>query len=118
MQKLLFIFNEPPYGTEKTFNGLRYAVNLLEEHGKEVEIKAFFFSDAVLAGLAGQHPNDGYNVQQTLEILTGLGAEAKLCTSCTKARGITHLPLVQGVTVGTLDDVSAWTLWADKVINF
>ncbi|WP_439258747.1 DsrE/DsrF/TusD sulfur relay family protein [Lonepinella sp. BR2930] len=118
MQKLLFIFNESPYGTEKTFNGLRFAVNLLEENGKDVEIKAFFFSDSVLAGLAGQNPNDGYNVQQTLEVLTGLGVEAKLCTSCTKARGITHLPLVQGVSVGTLDDVSVWTLWADKVINF
>lgn len=118
MQKLLFIFNESPYGTEKTFNGLRHAVNLLEEHGKEVEIKAFFFSDSVLAGLAGQQPNEGYNVQQTLEILTDLGAEAKLCTSCTKARGITTLPLVRGVSLGTLDDVTSWTLWADKVINF
>ena len=118
MQKILFIFNESPYGTEKTFNGLRHAINLLEEYPNQVEIKAFFFSDSVLAGLAGQNPNDGYNVQQTLEILTGLGAEAKLCTSCTKARGITNLALVNGVCLGTLDDVSAWTLWADKVINF
>ncbi|AAU37626.1 MULTISPECIES: DsrE/DsrF/TusD sulfur relay family protein [Basfia] len=118
MQKLLFILNESPYGTEKTFNGLRHAVNLLEEHGKEVEVKVFCFSDAVLAGLSGQNPNDGPNVQQTLEVLAGLGAEVKLCTSCTKARGITQLPLVKGVSLGTLDDVSDWTLWADKVINF
>ncbi|MDO4626852.1 MAG: DsrE family protein [Pasteurellaceae bacterium] len=118
MQKILFILNESPYGTEKTFNGLRYAINLQEEYGKQIELKLFFFSDAVLAGLAGQAPNDGPNVQQALEILTAQGAEVKLCTSCTKARGITHLPLVQGVSVGTLDDVSAWTIWADKIINF
>ncbi|MDU8923915.1 DsrE family protein [Pasteurellaceae bacterium LIM206] len=118
MQKLLFILNESPYGTEKTFNALRFAVNLKEEQGKEADIKVFCFSDSVLAGLAGQAPNDGANVQQTLEVLTGLGVEVKLCTSCTKARGITHLPLVDGVSLGTLDDVSNWTLWADKVINF
>lgn len=118
MQKLLFIFNESPYGTEKTHNGLRLAINLQEEYGKEIEIKIFFFSDSVLAGLAGQKPNDGPNIQQSLEILTSQGAEIKLCTSCTKARGITNLPLVEGITLGTLDDVSAWTLWADKVINF
>ena len=28
MQKLLFILNESPYGTEKSFNALRLAVNL------------------------------------------------------------------------------------------
>ncbi|TCP91248.1 uncharacterized protein involved in oxidation of intracellular sulfur [Cricetibacter osteomyelitidis] len=118
MQKLLFIFNESPYGTEKTFNGLRLAVNLQEEYGKDAEVKLFFFSDSVLAGLAGQHPKDGANIQQVLEILTAQGAEAKLCTTCTKARGITDLPLAEGVVLGTLDDVAAWTIWADKVLTF
>ena len=118
MQKLLFILNESPYGTEKTFNALRLAVNLQEEHGKQIELKLFFFSDSVLAGLAGQNPNDGANIQQVLEILIAQGAEVKLCTSCTKARGITSLPLVEGIQLGTLDDAAAWTLWADKVITF
>ena len=53
MQKLLFILNESPYGTEKSFNALRLAVNLQEEHGKEVEIKVFCFGDSVLSGIAG-----------------------------------------------------------------
>lgn len=118
MQKILFILTESPYGTEKTFNALRQAVNLQEEYGKDIELKLFFFSDAVLAGLAGQAPNDGANIQQILEILSAQGAEIKLCTSCAKARGITALPLVQGGQLGTLDDVSAWTLWADKVLTF
>ena len=107
MQKLLFILNESPYGTEKSFNALRLAVNLQEEHGKEVEIKVFCFGDSVLSGIAGQHPNEGANVQQV-----------KLCTSCTKARGLFESKLIDGVTRGTLDDVSKWTLWADKVVNF
>lgn len=117
-QKLLFIFNESPYGTEKTFNSLRLATNLQEEYGNQIEMKLFFFSDSVIAGLAGQNPNEGANIQQVVEILVSQGAEVKLCTSCSKARGIQSLPLVEGVSLGTLDDVSAWTLWADKVINF
>ena len=118
MQKVLFILNESPYGSEKSFNGLRLAVNLQEEYGKEIALKIFCFSDSVLAGLAGQDPKDGANIQQVMEILTAQGAEIKLCTTCTKARGITNLPLADGVQLGTLDDVSAWILWADKVINF
>ena len=118
MQKLLFILNESPYGTEKSFNALRLAVNLQEEHGKEVEIKVFCFGDSVLSGIAGQHPNEGSNVQQIMEILVAQGAEVKLCTSCTKARGLSEIKLIDGVTRGTLDDVSKWTLWADKVVNF
>lgn len=118
MQKLLFILNESPYATEKSFNGLRLAINLQEEYADQVEIKIFCFSDAVLAGLAGQNPKEGANIQQALEILTAQGAEVKLCTTCCNARGITQLTLAQGVALGTLDDVASWTLWADKVINF
>lgn len=118
MQKLLFIFNESPYGTEKTFNGLRLALNFQEEYAQKTEIKLFFFSDSVLSGLAGQNPKEGANIQQALEILTNQGAEAKLCTTCANTRGVANLPLVEGVQLGTLDDVAAWTLWADKVVNF
>ncbi|HBO37826.1 MAG TPA: hypothetical protein DD638_04100 [Pasteurellaceae bacterium] len=118
MQKILFILNESPYGTEKTFNALRLAVNLQEEYNKTIELKLFFFSDSVLSGLAGQAPNEGPNIQQVLEILVAQGAEVKLCTSCSKARGTIDRPLVQGVQLGTLDDVAAWTIWADKIVNF
>lgn len=43
MQNLLFIVNDSPYGGEKTFNALRFAINLQEDHGKEVNIKVFAF---------------------------------------------------------------------------
>ncbi|MBN6067668.1 DsrE family protein [Aggregatibacter actinomycetemcomitans] len=118
MQKILFILNDSPYGGEKTFNGLRFAINLQEDHGKEVDIKLFCFSDSILTGLAGQNPNEGSNVQQLMDILIAQGAEVKLCTSCVKARGLLEAKLIDGVTLGTLADVSDWTLWADKVISF
>ena len=118
MQNLLFIVNDSPYGGEKTFNALRFAINLQEDHGHDVNIKVFAFSDSILRGIAGQNPNEGSNVQQLIDILVAQGAEVKLCTSCVKARGLLEAKLIDGVTLGTLADVSEWTLWADKVLTF
>lgn len=118
MQKLLYILNDSPYGGEKTFNALRFALALKEEHNQDVEMKIFCFSNAVLSGLKGQNPKEGANVQEVLAILTGLGVEVKLCTTCTNARAISKQPLIEGVSLGTLADVAEWTLWADKVLTF
>ncbi len=53
--------------------------------------------DAVVAGLAGQAPKEGYNLKQMLEILTAQNVEVKLCKTCTDARGISELVLVDSV---------------------
>lgn len=39
----------------------------------------------------------------------------KLCKTCTDARGITGLTLVDGVEIGTLVELAQWTLAAEKV---
>lgn len=117
-QTLLFILNDAPYGSERSFNGLRLAINLNEQEGAETSIKVFLMSDAVSCALPRQQPGEGYNIQQMLEILLSQGAEVKLCKTCCNARGLTDLPLIEGVEVGTLDDLSRWTLEADKVVTF
>ena len=70
MQNLLFIVNDSPYGGEKTFNALRFAINLQEDHGKEVNIKVFAFSDSILSGIAGQNPNEGLKRSTTYRHLS------------------------------------------------
>lgn len=117
-QKLLFIINSAPYGNETFFSGLRLALQMQEQHKEKTEIRIFLMSDAVTAGLAKQNPVEGYHVQQMLEILTAQGAIVKLCKTCTNARGITHLTLVDGVEIGTLIELADWTVEADKVLNF
>ncbi|MCK3654763.1 hypothetical protein A4G19_02980 [Pasteurellaceae bacterium Macca] len=116
MQKLLFIFNHAPYGSETFFSGLRLVLQLQELN--RAEIRLFLMSDAVTAGLAKQAPSEGYHLQQMLEIATAQGAEVKLCKTCTNARGITDLKLAEGVEIGTLSELAEWTLSADKVLNF
>lgn len=116
MQKLLFIINAAPYGNESFFSALRLALQIQDQY--RAELKLFLMSDAVVAGLAQQNPAEGYHVQQMLEILTAQGAQVKLCKTCTNARGITQLPLAEGVEIGTLAELADWTIHADKVLNF
>lgn len=118
VQKLLFIINSAPYGNEAFFSGLRLALQIQEQHKEKTEIRIFLMSDAVTAGLAKQNPAEGYHIEQMLEILTAQGAIVKLCKTCTNARGITHLTLVDGVEIGTLIELADWTIEADKVLNF
>ncbi len=46
------------------------------------------------------------------------GAEVGLCGSCMDARGITNEMIIGDARRSSLDEVTDWTLWADKTITF
>jgi len=117
MQKIVIVANGAAYGSESLFNSLRLAIALCEQ-AEELDLRLFLMSDAVTAGLRGQKPAEGYNIQQMLEILTVQNVAVKLCKTCTDGRGITELPLIDGVEIGTLVELAQWTLAADKVLTF
>lgn len=117
MQNIVIIANGAAYGSESLFNSLRLAI-ALREKSQQIALKIFLMSDAVTAGLRGQKTAEGYNIQQMLEILTAQEVPVKLCKTCTDGRGITDLPLADGVAVGTLVELAEWTLEADKVLTF
>ena len=110
MQKIVIVANGAPYGSESLFNSLRLAIALREQESN-LDLRLFLMSDAVTAGLRGQKPGEGYNIQQMLEILTAQNVPVKLCKTCT-------LPLIDGVEIGTLVELAQWTLSADKVLTF
>lgn len=115
-QEIVIIANGAPYGSESLFNALRLGIALNEQEG--VILKIFLMSDAVGAALTGQSPAEGYNLRQMLEILLAQGTLIRLCKSCTDARGISSLPLIEGIEIGTLPLLAQWTLAADKVLTF
>jgi len=78
MQKIVIIANGAAYGSESLFNSLRLAI-ALREQPQAPALKLFLMSDAVTAGLRGQKPAEGYNIQQMLEILTAQNVPVKLC---------------------------------------
>ncbi|MGL4726127.1 MAG: DsrE/DsrF/TusD sulfur relay family protein [Scandinavium sp.] len=116
MQKIVIIANGAAYGSESLFNSLRLAIALREQG--PLDLRLFLMSDAVTAGLKGQRPAEGYNIQQMLEILTAQNVPVKLCKTCADGRGISDLPLADGVEIGTLIELAQWTLAADKVLTF
>ena len=116
MNKTLFILNDPPYGTERSYNGLRLAGSLAKREDQQVRV--FLMGDAASCAKAGQKtPNGYYNVERMLRVARR-GGEVSVCGTCMDARGITDDELAEGTRRGTLDELTEWTLWADRVLVF
>lgn len=117
MQKITLIANGAAYGSESLFNCLRLGIALSEQQSPPA-LKLFLMSDAVTAGLRQQNPAEGYNIQQMLEILTAQNIPVRLCKTCADGRGVSALPLIDGIEVGTLVGLAKWVMEADKVLTF
>lgn len=115
--KCLMILNDPPYGTERSYNALRLARNLLiKEQG---EVRVFLMGDAAACAKAGQNvPKGYYNIGDMLGAVVRRGGEVAVCGTCMDARGIGEAELIQGAHRGTLDEITEWTAWGDKVLVF
>ena len=115
--KVLFILNDPPYGTERSYNGLRLAGNLLKTGGG-AEATVFLMADAVFCAKAGQKTPDGYyNLERMLKPVVQKG-RVLLCGSCMDARGLRDEELLEGCHRSSLNELTELTLGADKVLIF
>jgi len=113
--KYLFILNDSPYGSQRTYNALRLARSLAAGN---VEVSVFLLGDGVVSGVRRQSPADAsYNVQEMLRML-GPSVSTGACRTCLEARGIDDQSLVEGVQRRTLDDLRDWTEEAEKVLVF
>jgi len=115
--KLLMILNDPPYGTERSYNGLRLALALRKREGNEMRV--FLMADAVGCAKSGQKtPNGYYNLGRMLKSLVASNAPIGVCGSCIDARGVAEVDLLEGVHRSSMEELTDWTIWADKVIVF
>lgn len=116
--KALFILNDPPYGTERTYNGLRLASNLYKKDDS-AEVTVFLMADAVLTAKAGQNtPNGYYNLERMLKVLLRQGTRVLLCGSCMDARGLKEEELLEGCQRSTLDALTEASIATEKVFVF
>jgi uncharacterized protein involved in oxidation of intracellular sulfur len=117
MGRTLFIFNDAPYGTERTFNGLRLAGSLAKREGEQVRV--FLLGDAASAGKRGQKvPSGYYNLETMLQALVKRGVEIGICGTCMDARALTEAELIEGTHRSTLEQLADWTQSADHVLVF
>ena len=115
--KILLILNDPPYGTERSWNGLRLAGTLAKREGDEVRV--FLFGDAVGCALANQKLPDGYyHLDRMVTAVLRHGGEVGCCGTCMDARAFAEVALVDGARRSSLEEVTEWTIWADKVVSF
>ncbi|KAB2849576.1 MAG: hypothetical protein F9K44_07550 [Hyphomicrobiaceae bacterium] len=116
--KTLFIINDPPYGTERVYNGLRLAIALLKNDA-QAEVTVFLMADAVVAAKARQKTPDGYyNVERMLKRVIGGKGKVLLCGTCMDARGLADGEIMEGALRSTMEELSAATTAADKVLVF
>ncbi|MBK7591505.1 MAG: DsrE family protein [Betaproteobacteria bacterium] len=115
--KTLFIFNDAPYGSERTYNGARLAGSLSKVAGEEVRV--FLMGDSAACAKDHQKVPEGfYNLQLMLSRVLHNGGQLGVCGTCMDARGIAETELFEGARRSTLAELTAWTQWADKVIVF
>ena len=113
--KTLMILNDAPYGSERTYNGLRLAGTLARQG---VPLRVFLIGDAVACAKTGQKvPSGYYNTQTMLGSVVRHGGSVGVCGTCMDARGIGDAELAAGARRSTLDELAAWTLEAGKVLS-
>lgn len=115
--KFLLILNDPPYGTERSYNALRLARSLVSKEPGEVRM--FLLGDATACAKGGQKvPQGYYNVADMLLAFVRHGGKVGVCGTCLDARGIADADLVEGAARSSMDQLSEWSQLADKVLAF
>ena len=117
--KILCILNDPPYGTERSYNGLRLVRELLKDATAGNEAKVFLVGDAASCAKSGQKVPPGfYSIEALLTGVAARGAGVGVCGSCMDARGIADAELAEGCHRGSMAELAQWTAWADRLVAF
>lgn len=116
--QVLLILNDPPYGTERCYNGLRLALALVKSD-PSAAVSVFLMADAVVAAKTGQKtPNGYYNVERMLKGVSSGKGQILLCGTCTDARGLSDAEIIPGARRSDMAELATMTLAADKVLVF
>ena len=123
MSTFTVIVGDPPYGKERVYTTLRFALAALEE-GHQVNL--FLFEDALLAAKKGQSPHEfpGVfnermpNCEALLNAAIKLGAKVKLCGVCATERALAEDQVVAQAEVRGMKDLVQWVLESDRVVCF
>lgn len=115
IMNVLVILNDPPYGTERSFNGLRLAKAVSNDNTKVI---VFLLADAVSCAKRGQKvPQGFYNIELMLKSVLRKG-DVLVCGTCMDARGISDDDILDGAERSTMQVLSEHTLDADRVLVF
>lgn len=116
--KILFIITNAPYdGSDKVYNALRLAGQLLEKS----EVRIFLMGDAVdlARDMCKKPENYDQDLVEMLKALIAKGVSVKVCGSCMARCGIfKNVPYYEGAEKSTMPALAEWVIDSDKVLNF
>jgi uncharacterized protein involved in oxidation of intracellular sulfur len=113
---ITFILNDPPYGTERSYNGLRLALSL-KKNGDDVQV--FLMADSIFCAIDGQKvPNGYYNIGTMIKALLNRDCKIHTCGTCCDARGISEEMLLEKVKKSDLDTLTKWTSGSAQTLVF
>lgn len=112
---ILIILNDPPYGTERSYNGLRMAKALSQE---DSHVTVFLMADSVLCAKKGQKvPQGFYNIELMLNSVLRKG-EVLLCGTCMDARALCDNEIIDDAQRSTMKELAQLTRDSEKVLVF
>lgn len=114
--QITIIANDPPYGTERTYNAFRVALHLIKR--ENIIVNLFLMADAVTTALPDQLTPEGYYNLKKMLIAIGRKSNIRACGSCMDARGIQNLDLLPNVNRSNMEELTDWIVNSDKVITF
>ena len=113
---ITFILNDAPYGTERSYNGLRLALSL-KKNGQDVQV--FLMGDAVGCAIDGQKtPNGYYNIATMIKALSQRDCKVFTCGTCCDARGITEEITMENIQKSNLETISSWVSDSSQTLVF
>lgn len=91
----------------------------LQKDPPDSEVRIFLMADSVTCALPDQATTNGYyNVKRVLRSVIAKGAKVKACGSCSQARGIQNLNLIEGVEISNMSELTRWVVESDRVVTF
>ncbi len=116
--RTLLILNDPPYGTERSYNALRLA-HALSKNDPGGAVQVFLMADAVLCAKRGQKTPEGfYNIEHMLRRVLAAQGAVLLCGTCMDARGLGEAEIAEGARRSSMDELAQAAIKADKVLVF
>jgi tRNA 2-thiouridine synthesizing protein D len=123
MAKMTVILGEPPYGKERAYLSMRFILTALTE-GHDVNL--FLFEEAVYLPKEVQESEKRSadrdeklaNCKNLMKSALEMGANVKVCGVCARERTLSQDDLIEGVTIGAMQELIRWIVEADKVVSF
>lgn len=115
MVKLTVMIYESPYGREKPYTALRFALTaLIDGH----DVTVILMQDGIFVGKTEQNPSDYPNHLEYLNNAIDEGLKVIACGVCCNARGIKQEDLTKGITIVGMHEIVQACAESENTITF